>query len=216
MMNTSVDNYFIEGCGRCPLGGTTDCKVHTWNKELTLLRKIVLDCGLKEDCKWGVPCYTFQDKNVLLISAFKAYCCISFFKGSLLSDPKQLLEKPGPNSQAVRLFKFKDIHEIQTIESVIKAYIFESVEVEKAGLEVAFNKNPEPIPEELERKFEEDPFLKTSFEALTPGRQRGYILYFSQPKQSKTRVSRIEKCTSMILSGLGLHDSYKKTKNKKT
>ncbi|MDG1841195.1 MAG: YdeI/OmpD-associated family protein [Crocinitomicaceae bacterium] len=211
-MNKSVDDYFLEGCGRCPLGGTPECKVHTWNSELELLRKIVLDCGLTEEFKWGAPCYTFQNKNILMVSALKEYCCIGFFKGSLLGDDKSLLVKQGVNSQAVRLFKFKTFEEIVEIEADIKAYIFEAVEVEKAGLEVVFNKNPEPIPLELESKFEEDPVLKAAFEALTPGRQRGYIIHFSQPKQEKTRVSRIEKCTPMILSGIGLNDKYKSMK----
>lgn len=211
-MNNSVEKYFFEGCGRCPLGGTPDCKVHKWTRELELLRKIVLDCGLTEESKWGAPCYTFQNKNVLMVSAFKEFCCISFFKGSLLSDNKKLLAKPGPNSQAVRLFKFKNINEIVKIESDIKAYIFESVEIEKAGLNVPFKKSPEPIPEEFELKINNDPILRNAFEALTPGRKRGYILYFSQPKQSKTRISRIEKCVPMILSGIGLHDKYKSGK----
>jgi uncharacterized protein YdeI (YjbR/CyaY-like superfamily) len=211
-MNRSVDNYFIEGCGRCPLGGTPDCKVHSWTSELELLRKIVLNCGLTEESKWGAPCYTFQNKNILMVSALKEYCCISFFKGSLLSDDKNLLVKPGPNSQAARLFKFKNIKEIIKIEDDIRAYIFESIEVEKTGIKIKFRTNPEPIPKEFEVKLEKDPILKTAFEALTPGRQRGYILHFSQPKQSKTRISRIEKCEPMILSGIGLHDKYKSMK----
>ena len=211
-MTGSVDDYFVEGCGRCELGGTPGCKVHRWTSELKLLRNIILDCGLTEESKWGVPCYTFQNKNVLTLSALKEYCCISFFKGSLLNDDKLLLVKPGPNSQAARLFKFQNIAEIEKIKGDISAYIFESIEVEKQGLNVEFKGNPEPIPEELEAKFIEDPILKTAFEALTPGRQRGYILHFSQPKQSKTRVSRIEKCTSMILSGVGLNDHYKSMK----
>ncbi|GET31636.1 hypothetical protein PbJCM13498_04990 [Prolixibacter bellariivorans] len=205
-MNKSVDNYFIEGCGRCPLGGTPDCKVHSWTSELELLRKIVLNCGLTEESKWGAPCYTFQNKNILMVSALKEYCCISFFKGSLLSDDKNLLVKPGPSSQAARLFKFKNIDEIIKIEDDIRAYIFEAIEVEKAGIKIQFRKNPEPIPEEFEAKLEKDPFLKTAFEALTPGRQRSYILHFSQPKQSKTRTSRVEKCIPQILNGKGLND----------
>lgn len=211
-MNQSVDNYFINGCGRCPLGGTPECKVHTWTSELELLRRMVLDCGLIEESKWGAPCYTFQNKNILMVSALKQYCCISFFKGSLLSNPDDLLVKPGPNSQAIRLLKFKNINEIKSIEKDIKAYIFESIEVEKAGLNVIFKQNPEPIPEELEAKFEEDPVLKNAFDELTPGRQRAYILHFSQPKQTKTRVSRIEKSVPMILSGIGLHEKYKTKK----
>ena len=211
-MNHSVENYFIEGCGRCPLGATPDCKVHQWISELELLRKIVLDCGLTEECKWGVPCYTHQNKNVLMISAFKEYCSLSFFKGVLLTDQKGLLEKPGENSQAVRLLKFTEVDEVRKIEDEIKALVFEAIEVEEAGKTVEFNSNPEPIPEELEEKFNEDPILKSAFEALTPGRQRGYILHFSQPKQSKTRTTRIEKYTPMILSGIGMHDKYQSKK----
>lgn len=209
-MNPKVDNYLIEGCGRCALGGTPDCKVHKWTQELELLRKIVLDCELTEEVKWGVPCYTFQKKNVLIVSAFREYCSVSFFKGALLKDPMGILDKPGENSQAARLIKFTNIKEIKAVEADLKTYIYEAIEVEKKGLKVNFKKNPEPIPEELERKFEEDPVLKTAFETLTPGRQRGYILYFSAPKQSKTRESRIEKSIGKILNGEGLHDQYKR------
>lgn len=212
MWNPKVDNYLLEGCGRCPLVGTPDCKVHNWTDELELLRKLVLDCGLVEDLKWGAPCYTFQKKNVLMVSALREYCCISFFKGSLLSDSKGLLEKPGKHSQAARLFKLTNIEKITAMEDDIKTYIYEAIEIEKAGLKVNFKKYPELIPEELEKKLEEDPVLKTAFEALTPGRQRGYILYFSVPKQSKTRESRIQKCIGKILNGEGLHDKYQRKK----
>ena len=211
-MNSKVDKYLMEGCGRCPLGGTPGCKVHKWTTELELLRTIVLGCGLTEELKWGVPCYTFQEKNLLIVSAFKAYCSISFFKGSLLSDAKGILDKPGENTQAARLIKFTNMAQIKEIEADLKTYIYEAIEVEKAGLKVNFKKNPEPIPGELENKFEEDPVLKTAFEALTPGRQRGYILYFSAPKQSKTRESRIEKSIGKILNGEGLNDKYKSLK----
>ena len=209
-MNKTVDNYLIDGCGRCPLGGTPDCKVHLWISELEYLRRIVLDCDLAEESKWGFPCYTFQNKNVLLVSAFKEYCSISFFKGVLLKDTKELLEKPGENSQAVRLLKFKNLEEIKAIEGEIKNYICEAVELEKSGLKVIYKKSPEPIPEELEKKFEEDLMFKSAFEALTPGRQRGYILYFSAAKQSKTREARIEKYIGNILNGIGFHDEYKR------
>ncbi len=208
-MNPKVDKYLIDGCMRCPLGGTPECKVHTWPEELDLLRQIVLTSGLTEELKWGAPCYTFEDKNVLMVSAFKDFCCISFFKGSLLKDSKGLLDKPGPNSQATRLFKFTNIEGIQAVEEDIKTYIKEAIEIEKAGLKVNFKKNPEPLPEELEQKFEDDPLLKDAFEALTPGRQRGYILFFSQPKKSETRTARIEKCVPKILNGEGMHDQYK-------
>ena len=207
-MNQSVDNYFINGCERCPLGGTPNCKVHSWTTELTLLRSIVLDCGIREEAKWGVPCYTFQNKNVLLITAFKDYCSISFFKGALIHDAKKILEKPGPNSQAARLLKFTNVQRIKEIEADIKAYIYEAIEVEKAGFTIDYKKRPEPIPEELQIRFDEDPVLKSAFEALTPGRQRGYILFFSAAKQSKTREARIDKYAGQILNGIGLHDKY--------
>lgn len=207
-MNKTVENYLLEGCGRCPRGGTADCKVHKWGQELELLREIVLDCGLAETCKWGVPCYTFQNKNVVIISAFKEYCSISFFKGALLNDAEKILEKPGENSQAARLIKFTDVQGIKVIETELKAYIYEAVELEKAGLKIEFKKNLDSIPEELLSKFDEDPILKAAFESLTPGRQRGYILYFSAPKQSKTKEARIEKCIGKILNGEGLNDKY--------
>ncbi|XCF06154.1 DUF1801 domain-containing protein [Tamlana crocina] len=207
-MTRTVEQYFEAGCGRCSLGGTPDCKVHTWITELELLRKLVLQCGLTEDCKWGMPTYTYNEKNVLMLCAFKNHCAVSFFKGALLRDEKNILEKPGENSQAARLIKFTDTDKIKSLESHIKAYIFEAIEAEKAGLKIEFKQNPEPLPEELEQKFEDDPTLKSAFESLTPGRQRGYVLYFSAPKQSKTRISRIEKCTGKILNGEGLHDKY--------
>ncbi|MCI5056987.1 MAG: DUF1801 domain-containing protein [Flavobacteriales bacterium] len=211
-MNKSVDNYFIDGCGRCHLGGTPQCKVRKWTAELKLLRDIVQSCNLTEESKWGAPCYTYNAQNVLMISALKDYCSISFFKGSLLKDDKNLLAKPGPNSQAARLFKFTKIEEIEKVKEDIKAYIFEAVENEKLGLKVTFKKNPEPTPEELQEVMDKDPVFKAAFEGLTPGRQRGYILHFMKPKQSKTRISRIEKCTPLILEGIGLHDHYKSTK----
>jgi uncharacterized protein YdeI (YjbR/CyaY-like superfamily) len=210
--NPLIDNYLAEGCGRCPLGGTSDCKVHLWPEELKKLRAIVLDCGLTEELKWGVPCYTHQNKNIVIVSALRGYCALSFLKGVLLKDPHKILEKPGENSQSDRLIKFTSVQQINEIEEVLKAYVYEAIEVEKAGLKVEFKQNPEPLPEELQQKFEEDPFLQSAFDELTPGKQRGYIIYFSQPKQSKTRVARIEKCTPKILSGEGLHDKYSSKK----
>ena len=209
-MTTQVDQYLLQGCGRCPLGGTPECKVHRWTAELELLRMLVLESGLKEEAKWGVPCYTYKQKNVALVSAFNDYCAISFFKGVLLDDPQALLQKPGPNSQASRLLKFTSLEEIEHVAPHINALLQHAIEVEEAGLKVEFIRNPEPLPEELEQKFAEDPTLKTAFEALTPGRQRGYILFFSAPKQSKTRVARIEKSVGKILNGEGLHDKYQR------
>jgi uncharacterized protein YdeI (YjbR/CyaY-like superfamily) len=176
------------------------------------LRAIVLECGLTEELKWGVPCYTYENKNILLVSAFKEYCVSSFFKGVLLKDLHNILEKPGPHSQSDRVIKFTSVQRINELEEVLKAYIFEAIEVEKAGLRVEFKKSPEPIPDELQQKLDEDLFFKTAFEELTPGRQRGYIIYFSQPKQSKTRVARIEKNVPRILNGDGLHDKFKRRK----
>lgn len=207
-MNPEVDIYLAEGCGRCPLGGTEDCKVHSWTKELKFLRQIVLDCGLTEERKWGAPCYTYKGKNVLMLAALKSSACLSFFKGSLLSDEKSLLKKPGEHSQAARLFRFTKLEQIAEIRDYLKACIFEAIEIEKSGQKVVFKSTPEPIPEELRKALEEDPVLKTAFENLSPGRQRGYILHISKAKQSSTRISRIEKCTPMILNGVGLHDKY--------
>lgn len=211
-MNPKVDQYLIDGCMRCPLGGTPGCKVNDWQEELKALRRIVRACGLVEELKWGAPCYTFQQKNVVMVSALKECAVLSFFKGSLLNDTHKLLDRPGEHSQAARLIRFTNVQEIVEKESMLKAYLFEAMEVEKAGLKVDFKRNPEPIPVELQQVMDENPPLKVAFEALTPGRQRGYILHFSQPKQSKTRHTRIEKCIPQILAGEGLHDYMKKRK----
>ncbi|WP_242205203.1 YdeI/OmpD-associated family protein [Aestuariivivens insulae] len=179
-----------------------------WNEEMTLLRKICLDCGLTEDFKWMHPCYTFQGKNIVLIHGFKAYCALLFHKGALLKDTENMLVQQTENVQAARQIRFTSIEEIKALESTIKAYIFEAVEVERAGLEVKMKTTQEyDVPEELLLKFEEIPDLKNAFETLTPGRQRGYLLYFSGAKQSKTRASRIEKCIDKILKGKGLNDA---------
>ncbi len=205
-MNPKVDEYFTEGCGRCPLGGTPQCKVHKWPEEMKLLRKILLDCGLTEEVKWSVPCYTFNKSNVVILSAFKEYCALSFFKGALLQDPHAILIKPGENSQASRQIRFTGVRKIIEMEPVIKDYIYEAIELEREGLKVNFKKNPEPVPVEFQRKLDESPALNTAFNELTPGKQRGYILYFSAPKQSKNRESRIEKHVLHILDGKGLYD----------
>lgn len=178
-----------------------------WNDELVQLRRIVLACNLEEAVKWGVPCYTYQNKNILLFHSFKEFCGIGFFKGSLLQDQEKILSKPGENSQASRILRFKSTKEILEVEQLIKAYIFEAIEVEKAGLKVQMkttNEYEKPI--ELETIFNETPALKQAFEALTPGRQRGYLLHFSSAKQAETRVSRIEKCKNKILAGKGFND----------
>ena len=177
-----------------------------WRKESEKLRMISLGCGLTEELKWGKPCYTFQESNVVIIQGFKEYCALMFCKGALLRDTKGVLKRIGEHTQAARQARFTSVREIVEMEPTLKAYIYEAVEAEKAGLKVILNKNPKPIPEEFQNKLDDTPALKTAFYALTPGRQRGYIFYFSAAKQSKTRVSRIEKCSRRILNGKGLDD----------
>ena len=207
-MNPKVDHYLIDGCMRCNFGGTPECKVHNWKDELVMLRHIVLECGLTEELKWGVPCYTSDNKNIVIVSAFKDYSSLSFFKGALLKDPHKILIKQGENSQSARIIKFTNPEQITEQQEILKAYILEAVEIERSGLKVEFSKTPEPVPDELIQKFDEYPELKKAFHALTPGRQRGYIIYFSQPKQSQTRFNRIEKYKQKILNGEGLNDKY--------
>ncbi|WP_062234387.1 YdeI/OmpD-associated family protein [Fictibacillus sp. FJAT-27399] len=182
-------------------------KAKKWKGEYEKLRNIVLDCELTEEFKWMHPCYTFEKKNIVLIHGFKEYCALLFHKGALLKDAHGILIQQTENVQAARQIRFTNVQEIVEMETILKAYIFEAIEVEKAGLEVNFKKNTEfIIPEEFQNKLDEIPTLKTAFDALTPGRQRAYILYFSAPKQSKTRESRVEKCMQQILNGKGLND----------
>ena len=192
-MNPKVDFYFN--------------KANKWQEEIRKLRTIVLDCGLTEELKWGVPCYTFQDRNIVLIHVFKEYCALLFFKGVLLKDDEDILIQQTKNVQAARQIRFTNIREIVKRQPVLKAYIYEAIEVEKAGLNVVFKRTREYVlPEELVNKLKKNPALKTAFYALTPGRQKGYIFYFSAPKLSKTRESRVEKSMKQILSGKGLND----------
>ncbi len=182
-------------------------KAKNWQEEYETLRNIVLDCDLTEEFKWMHPCYTFEKKNIVLIHGFKEYCALLFHKGALLQDTHGILIQQTENVQGARQIRFTNVQEIVATETILKAYIHEAIEVEKAGLEVNFKNNTEFIvPEELQSKFDEIPALKNAFEALTPGRQRAYILHFSQPKQSKTRESRVEKCMQKILNGKGLKD----------
>ncbi|WP_226535870.1 YdeI/OmpD-associated family protein [Fictibacillus halophilus] len=182
-------------------------KAKQWKEEFEKLRTIILDTGLTEDIKWMHPCYMFEDKNVVLMHGFKEYCALLFHKGALLKDPQGILIQQTENVQAARQIRFTNVQEIVEMESIIKDYILEAIEVEKAGLKVELKKHEEyQIPDELQSKFDDTPALKPAFEALTPGRQRAYILYFSKPKQSKTRVSRVEKYMQQILDGKGLND----------
>jgi uncharacterized protein YdeI (YjbR/CyaY-like superfamily) len=178
----------------------------TWRQETETMRTIILNCALTEELKWGKPCYMFRNSNVVIIQGFKDYCALMFCKGALLKDPRGLLKKPGENTQAGRQIRFTNTREIVEMKPLLKAYIREAIEAEKSGLKVNFKTTPEPIPEEFQNKLDEMPALKTAFYALTPGRQRAFILYFSAPKQSKTREARIGKCTRQILNGKGLND----------
>lgn len=182
-------------------------KATAWQKEYEKLRTIVLDCGLDEKLKWGVPCYTYQEKNVVLMHGFKEYCALLFPKGALLQDPDGILIRQTENVQSARQIRFTSVREIVKLERVLKAYIYEAIEVEKAGLKVKMKKTAEfKMPEEFETRLKKNRTLKKAFEALTPGRQRGYLLHFAQPKQAKTREARIEKCIPDILNGKGLMD----------
>lgn len=191
-MNPKVDFYFSK---------------NKWQKELEQLRRIALECGLTEELKWGCPCYSFEKSNIVLIHVFKEYCAFLFFKGALLHDAKGLLIQQTKNVQAARQIRFTNVQEIVKQKAVLKAYIYEAIEVEKAGLKVELKKTTEyGIPEEFESKLKKNPALKKAFNALTAGRQRAYLLHFSAPKQSKTREARVEKCMPQILNGKGLND----------
>src|SRR5215469_1380141 len=180
-----------------------------WQEEFKKLREIILTCGLAEELKWGKPCYSLQTGNVVLIHGFKEYCAILFMKGALLKDAEGILIQQTENVQAARQIRFTSVQEIVELESILKAYIKEAIKVEKAGLEVTYKKTSEfDMPEEFQKKLRDMTALKTAFEALTPGRQRGYILYFSGAKQSQTRELRIEKCVDPILDGKGMNDDY--------
>ncbi len=192
-MNSTAHNYFLDA--------------PKWQEELKQLRKIALGTQLMETIKWGVPCYVFGESNIILLGSFKAFCSISFFKGSLLQDPNGILSKPGENSQSVRMLKFTDLDQIRQLEKVIKAFIFEAIEIEKAGLKPVLEKSVDlEFPEELLQMLDQDAAFKAAFTALTPGRQRGYNLFFTAPKQSVTRIARIEKYRQQILDGKGIND----------
>lgn len=182
-------------------------KAKKWRKEFEQLRKVCLDCGLTEELKWGKPCYTYQNSNIVLIHGFKEYCALLFFKGALLKDSKGILIQQTANVQAARQIRFTNVQEIVKMQSILKSYIKEAIDVEKAGLQVSYKKTSEfAIPDEFQNRLNNSPPLKKAFNALSPGRQRGYILHFSAAKQSETRKSRVEKCVPQILKGKGLND----------
>lgn len=182
-------------------------KTEPWSQELRILREILIDCGLTEDFKWRSPCYTYKNGNVVLLGRFKNACVLSFVKGALLKDPLELLTKPGENSQSVRTLRFTSVESIEKLRAELKAYIFEAIELEKAGLKVELKKSKNlEYPEELLSKFDQDAEFRKAFEELTPGRKRGYNLFFTAAKQSKTRETRIEKYVPRILNGKGIND----------
>ncbi|WP_208644773.1 YdeI/OmpD-associated family protein [Mucilaginibacter kameinonensis] len=192
-MNPKVDFYFNEA--------------EKWREEIVQLRLIALDCGLTEELKWGCPCYTYRESNIVLIHVFKEYCAFLFFKGALLSDTHQILIQQSENVQAARQIRFTNVEEVTEQRSILKAYIYEAIEVEKAGLKVTLKKTEDfAVADEFQSKLDSIPALKTAFEALTPGRQKAYLLHFSQPKQSSTREARVEKWMPQILNGKGLND----------
>lgn len=205
--NPAVDEYIAEGCGRCDKVGTPECKVNTWRDGLVELRKVVLDTPLTEKRKWGSPCYTYDGQNVVMIGAFKTNYVLSFMKGALLKDEHGLLVAPGENTQSGRVIRFTDAERVIELATVLKSYILEAIEIEKAGLRVDFKTMEDyALPFELKQAMDADAALKDAFEALTPGRQRSYILHISSAKQAKTREARVEKCRDKIFDGKGFNE----------
>lgn len=199
-----VDGYLEEGCGRCSLGGTPLCKVHRWREELVALRALLLQAGLEEQIKWGMPCYLFQGKNIVMLAAMKEYCCLSFFKGALLEDPAGILVFAGQDSQVGKQARFTNMRELAAVVDMLPLYITEAIQVELSGKQVVKKTIEErTIPKELEARFTALPELEQAFKALTPGRQRAYILHFGGAKQASTRIARIAKCEAAIFAGKG-------------
>jgi uncharacterized protein YdeI (YjbR/CyaY-like superfamily) len=206
MRTTTIDAFFNDGCGRCALGGTPACKVNNWREVLFELHLLALDSGLKVEMKWGVPCYTLDGKNVALLGVFKESCVLSFFKGELLPDPEQLLEKPGPNAQSGRVLRITHLSQIATHKIAIAELLKRAIEVEKQGIKPPKQKVELTIPEELQNAFANDPVFEAAFYNLTPGRQRSHILFISGAKQSATRVARVQKCMPKVFSGRGFNE----------
>lgn len=203
----NVDQYLQSGCGRCAFGGTLQCKVHPWTAELRLLREIVQASGLTEEIKWSIPCYTHAGKNILLLSALKDSVTLAFFRGAEMQDPENILEKPGENSRFARYMRFTDTQSIAALKHTIPAYIQEAIVLESAGRKADVSPDvPLEYPEELTQLFAANPAFAQAFAALTPGRQRGYLLHFTSAKQSTTRTTRIEKCVPKIFSGKGWNE----------
>ena len=206
MMIKDPNDYFIDGCGRCSLHGTDQCKVRKWADPLVLLREIMLQSGLEEEAKWGQPTYTLKGKNVAMIYSFKDSCGISFFKGVLLQDDAKILVPAGSNSNVARHLKITSAAQVSELEPHIHAYIAEAIELEKSGAKVPKPTEREPMPETLTNWLENDPQLQKAWELLTPGRQRSYILHVGSAKQEQTQLNRIEKCIPKIYAGKGFNE----------
>lgn len=204
---TSIEEYFIDGCGRCKHFKTPQCKIHLWPVELQVLREICNESGLKEELKWSQPVYTFDGKNIAIIAVFKNYCALGFFKGVLMSDPHGLLSFAGENSNSSKMFRIEKTDDLLQKVDILREYIKEAIEVEKSGAKVEAKKLDEyPVPEELMAAFEADLNFEKAFKSLTPGRQKAYLIHFNQAKQSQTRVTRIEKYREKIFQGKGFMD----------
>jgi uncharacterized protein YdeI (YjbR/CyaY-like superfamily) len=204
--NPQIDQFLLEGCMRCSLGATPACKVLLWTDILEFLRQLILETELQEERKWGVPTYSLNGKNVVMLGVFKDSCVLSFIKGQLLPDPKGLLVLPGPNSREGRILRFTKLNQATLLENEIRYFLQEVIQVERSGKKAAPSSSRQKLPDELLQKFTEYPGLESAFFALTPGRQRGYLIHFSGAKQSPTRLSRIEKCISKIFAGKGMMD----------
>lgn len=213
MKATTVDQYLVDGCGRCSKGGTPNCTVHRWHPILVAMRELAIECGLTEEVKWSVPCYTLNGKNVLMIHAFIEYCSVMFMKGALLTDPKEILHRQTENVTAGRQLRYTSLEGFMQQRDIAKAFILEAIALEKGGTKVPKRTQEDPVVDELKEAFSQDAAFKKAFYGLTPGRQRAYLLHFAQPKQSETRASRIMKAMPMIMRGEGLHDAYQKGKN---
>lgn len=206
MLPKTVNDYLLSGCMRCQYGATPNCKVHQWQNELKTLRNLLLQSDLQEVIKWGVPCYTYNQKNVVILAAFKNYVGLSFFKGKLINDTYHLFHEQTENSQTSRTIKFTDLQEIIDNIPKIQEYIIQALEIEKSGKKIEKEKTEILFPDELLEKFKENPDFANAFLKLTPGRQKGYIIYFTQPKKLETRYQRIEKSIPKILEGKGLNE----------
>ncbi len=203
MNTTSVDSYLQDGCGRCDLYRTPDCKVHRWTGGLQVMRELLLAAGLTEEMKWGSPCYTWAGKNVAMIVSFKESCALQFFKGAGLQDPEGKLESPGPNSHYGRFLRFRSSQEVSERRTQASQFIDQALALERAGVKLAAPTEREPMPAELEQRLATDPQLALAFAALTPGRQRSHILHIGGAKQADTRERRVERCAGEILAGRG-------------